>query len=79
MLTGLYFGIRASSRHDDAVASPIQRDADQLQRSAERSATIANVMFAAGSAVIVGGIAWKVLQLTSSDDDSAQTAPGAPR
>ncbi|HEY5921482.1 MAG TPA: hypothetical protein VIV11_07415 [Kofleriaceae bacterium] len=61
-LTGLYFGIRASSTHDDAVATPIQRDADELQHSAERSATIANVLFVIGGAAIAGGVAWKVYQ-----------------
>lgn len=65
-MTGVYFGIRASSTHDDAVATPIQRDAVELQRSAERSATIANVMFAVGGAAIVGGVVWKVWQWKTS-------------
>jgi tetratricopeptide (TPR) repeat protein len=69
--TGLFFGINASSTHDDAVATPIQRDAAELQRSAERSATIANVMFAVGGAAIVGGIVWKVWQWKTSPTTSA--------
>ncbi|HEX5061798.1 MAG TPA: tetratricopeptide repeat protein, partial [Kofleriaceae bacterium] len=40
MVTGVFFGVRASGTHDDAVATPIQRDAVELQASAERSATI---------------------------------------
>lgn len=62
--TGLYFGARASSTHDDAVASPVQRDALALQESAERSATLANVLFVAGGVVLAGGISWKIWQLT---------------
>lgn len=69
--TGGYFAIRASSTHDDAVATPIQRDAAELQRSAERSATIANVMFAVGGAAIVGGIVWKVWQWKTSPTTTA--------
>jgi tetratricopeptide (TPR) repeat protein len=73
VLTGVYFGVRASSRHDDALATPIQRDAAELQASAERSATIANVMFAAGGAVLAGGIVWKLLQWKSGSDNDAQS------
>jgi tetratricopeptide (TPR) repeat protein len=62
VLTGVFFGINASTTHDDAVATPIQRDAAELQRSAERQATIANVLFVVGGAAIAGGLAWKVYQ-----------------
>ncbi len=70
--TGVVFGIRAESTHDDAVATPIQRDAAELQRSAERSATLANVLFAMGGAAIVGGVVWKVWQWKTSRTTSAQ-------
>jgi tetratricopeptide (TPR) repeat protein len=73
VLTGLFFGIRAQATHDDAVATPIQRDSAELQRSAERSATIANVLFVAGGAAIAGGVAWKIYQWGSpSSSSSAQ-------
>lgn len=71
VLTGVFFGIRASTLHDDAVATPIQRDAAELQHSAERSATVANVMFAVGGAAIAGGVAWKVWQWRSARPSSA--------
>lgn len=79
VLTGAYFGIRASTRHDDAVAAPIQRDAAALQRSAERSATIANVLFVVGGATIASGLAWKLWQWQSGATTSArvQVAPGS--
>ena len=70
--TGIFFGIRASGTHDDAVATPIQRDAAELQRSAERSATIANVLFVLGGAAIAGGVAWKVYQWKTGTTTSAQ-------
>jgi len=71
-ITGLYFGIRASSTHDDAIATPIQRDAAELQASAERSATVANVLFVIGGAAIAGGVAWKVYQWKTGSSSSAQ-------
>jgi tetratricopeptide (TPR) repeat protein len=71
-LTGVYFGIRASSTHDDAVASPVQRDAAELQRSAERSATIANVLFVIGGAGIAGGVAWRVWQWKTGSETTTQ-------
>jgi tetratricopeptide (TPR) repeat protein len=72
VLTGLYFGIHASTTHDDAVATPIQRDAAELQHSAERSATIANVLFVVGGAAIAGGVAWKIYQWQTGSSSSAQ-------
>lgn len=72
VLTGVFFGIRASGTHDDAVATPIQRDAAELQASAERSATIANVLFVVGGAAIAGGAAWKIYQWKTGSSSSAQ-------
>lgn len=75
-MTGVYFGIRASNRHDDALATPIQRDAAELQNSAERSATIANVLFVAGGVAIAGGLAWKVWQWKSGNTSTAPASAG---
>ncbi|HUS33194.1 MAG TPA: tetratricopeptide repeat protein [Kofleriaceae bacterium] len=60
--TGIVFGIRSGAKHDDAVAAPGQRDAADLQASAEHYATVANVLFVAGGLVAAGGVAWKVWQ-----------------
>jgi tetratricopeptide (TPR) repeat protein len=76
--TGFYFGARASSTHDDAVATPIQRDAVELQRSAESSATIANVLFVAGGLVTAGGIGWKIWQWRSDDGTATATVTATP-
>jgi tetratricopeptide (TPR) repeat protein len=72
VITGVFFGVRAQSTHDDAVATAIQRDAQELQQSAERSATIANVLFVVGGAAIAGGVAWKVYQWKTGSSSSAQ-------
>jgi tetratricopeptide (TPR) repeat protein len=72
VLTGVFFGINASTTHDDAVATPIQRDSAELQRSAERSATVANVLFVVGGAAIAGGLVWKVYQWGNPRTSSAQ-------
>lgn len=76
VLTGAYFGIRASNLHDDAVATPIQRDAAQLQDSAQHSATVANVLFVVGGATIASGLVWKLWQWRSGDTSSAQVKVG---
>jgi tetratricopeptide (TPR) repeat protein len=76
-VTGIYFGIHASNLHDDALATPIQRDAAELQKSAERSATTANVLLVAGAAIMAGGVVWKIVQLESDDGtQSAQVTVG---
>lgn len=75
LATGFYFGARASSTHDDAVATPVQRDAIELQRSAERSATIANVMFVVSGIAIAGGVGWKIWQWRTSSDTTIAVTP----
>jgi tetratricopeptide (TPR) repeat protein len=77
--TGFVFGARASSTHDDAVASPVQRDAVELQHSAERSATIANVMFVVGGVGLAAGVGWKIYQWRTGARAQAQitVAPNA--
>jgi tetratricopeptide (TPR) repeat protein len=76
--TGFYFGARASSSHDDAVASPVQRDAAELQASAESSATIANVLFVVGGLATAGGIGWKIWQWKSDDGSASAVVTATP-
>jgi tetratricopeptide (TPR) repeat protein len=71
--TGFLFGARASSTHDDAVAAAVQRDAVELQHSAERSATVANVVFVLGGVAIAGGVGWRVWQWRSSEPSATVT------
>lgn len=70
--TGIVFGVRSGSKHDDAVAAPGQRDAADLQASAERYATVANVLFVVGGIAAAGGIGWKVWQ---RDSTTVQVTP----
>lgn len=72
--TGIVFGIRSGAKHDDAVAAPGQRDASELQASAEHYATIANVLFVVGGIATAGGIGWKVWQ---RDQTTVQVTPTA--
>lgn len=78
LASGFYFGARASGTHDDAVAAPVQRDALELQASAERSATIANVLFVVGGLVTAGGIGWKIYQWRTGTETTAtvRATPG---
>jgi len=78
LASGFYFGARASGTHDDAVAAPVQRDAVELQASAERSATIANVLFVVGGLVTAGGIGWKIYQWRTGTETTAtvRATPG---
>jgi tetratricopeptide (TPR) repeat protein len=71
--TGIYFGVRASSTHDDAVATPVQRDALLLQDSAEKSAKIANILFVIGGLTTAGGLGWKIWQLSTEDAEATVT------
>lgn len=72
LATGVVFGIRSGAKHDDAIAAPGQRDAAELQASAESYATIANVLFVVGGLATAGGIGWKVWQHKQT---SVQVAP----
>lgn len=70
--TGVVFGIRSGAKHDDAIAAPGQRDAAELQSSAEKYATIANVLFVVGGLATAGGVGWKVWQ---GKQTTVQVAP----
>jgi tetratricopeptide (TPR) repeat protein len=75
---GAVFGLRASAKHDDAVAAPVQRDAAELQASARTSANIANVLFVVGGLVTAAGVTWKVVQWRSEDEQSGAQLTVAP-
>jgi tetratricopeptide (TPR) repeat protein len=56
--SGLFLGLMAEGRHDDAVADPVQRSAAEHQQAAESLATAANVTLLAGAVVATVGLAW---------------------
>jgi len=69
--TGAVVGLMAGSRHDDAVAAPIQRDAADLADQADSLALVANIAFIAGGVIAAAGLAWAIVDLTGSGDDEA--------
>jgi tetratricopeptide (TPR) repeat protein len=64
--SGVFFGVLANTRHDDAAAARIQSDAQTQQDDAKRLATIANVAFVAGGALLVAGVTWGIVDLNVS-------------
>jgi len=57
--TGIVFGVLSSTKHDDAIVAAKQRDAADLQHTAEQYSTVANVLFVVGALVTIGGGAWE--------------------
>jgi tetratricopeptide (TPR) repeat protein len=81
VLTGALYGWRASTNHNAAFDEPSQQRALALQNAATHDASIANVMFAVGGAIVIGGAAWEFLAWRQRDRPPAQTlrvkvAPG---
>lgn len=64
----------AQSRHDDAVAEPEHQRAFRLQDEAKRLNRTGLTLVAVGAAVVAGGVAWGIVDLTGSDD--AEVAVG---
>lgn len=70
---GAFFGVMANGKHDDAVKEPVQTTAMGLQSDAKTYATVANVSYIAGGALIAAGV---VLWVLDSPKKSA-SATGA--
>jgi tetratricopeptide (TPR) repeat protein len=62
VVTGALFGWRANVNHDNAVAEPTQTTALADQNAAQSDATVANVMFIAGGAALLGGAIWEYFE-----------------
>src|SRR5262249_8464203 len=58
---GAVFGVLAKTRHDAALNADSQQAAVDTQADAKRYATIADVLFVAGTALTVVGVAWTIL------------------
>jgi tetratricopeptide (TPR) repeat protein len=71
--TGGAFAYLSSNRHDAAVSDPSASHAQSLQNTAQTDATLANVLFAVGGAVAVGGIVWEIVE-RHHEHDSNMTA-----
>jgi hypothetical protein len=68
LATGAVFAWRASANHDDAVNEPVQARAADLQQAAHHDATLANVMFAVGGAIAIGGGVYELLHQRSQHE-----------
>lgn len=56
---GAWFGYRARTNHDAAVGESSAVTAQQLQDDARSQALLANVLFVAGGAALIGGAIWE--------------------
>lgn len=63
IVVGAVLGALANGRESDATAAPGQVDADALAKEGETFATAANVSFAVGGALVLGGVAWGVADI----------------
>ncbi len=63
---GAVFGLMATSKRDDAVAAPGQREALDLEDDAKSRATLSNVSFVVGGVLLAAGVTWWLLDLKAS-------------
>lgn len=77
VLGGAFFGWRANANHNDAVDEPTQSGAADLQDSAHTDASVANVMFAVGGAVLIAGAVWEYFDWKSGSAHVQLTPTGA--
>lgn len=68
--TGAVLGGLAVAERDAAIEAPSQRDGMAALDRGETLATVANVLFAAGGAVLAVGVVWAVVALATAGDES---------
>jgi len=71
---GVALVLMARARHDDAVADPTQRGAEEKQASAESLMGAANVTLVAGGVVAAAGVVWWIIDATSGRPASRRPA-----
>ena len=78
-VAGAGFGIGAAARtkHDDAVAEPIQQRAADLQESAEALAGVSTVMIVVGAVLVASGASWLIVRATSTTSTTSPAARAA--
>lgn len=64
---GLFVGIQAKSKRDEAQDNPVSKDAQSEFDSAKGMATTANVLLIAGTVVAAGGVTWALLSRKKSE------------
>lgn len=70
------FGLLSKSRDSDAISEPIQRTAAEARDDAATYATIANVGFVVGGAIVLGGLVWGLVTVSSRPAQSASGGRG---
>jgi tetratricopeptide (TPR) repeat protein len=73
LLGGVVAGVLANKAHDDAVADPSFRGAQDSQDKAVTFATIANVGFVVGGAAVVVGVGWGLMDQPDTPPDQIAT------
>lgn len=68
---GLFVGLQAKSKRDDAQDNPVSADAQDEYDSAKSMATTANVLLIAGTVVAAGGVTWALLSRKKSEPAAA--------
>jgi len=68
---GLFVGLQAKSKRDEAQDNPKQADAQAELDSAKGMATTANVLLVAGTVVAAGGVTWALLSSKKSEPATA--------
>jgi tetratricopeptide (TPR) repeat protein len=71
---GTYFGLRAKSEESSGNDASSQEEAAAARSDAESLARNANVSWAIGGALVVLGVSWGVVDLTSSSSRSGRTS-----
>lgn len=66
VVTGAIFGAMASGKESDAQAEPVQTTAIDLRDSGKSFATISNITFIAGGALVAAGVVWWILDTPKS-------------
>jgi tetratricopeptide (TPR) repeat protein len=79
LVNGAVFGVLSGSAHDDAKKEPVQTKAIDDQNNAKTFATVANVSFIAGGALVVGGAVWWYLDSPKKTQPQTGQAHETPR
>jgi tetratricopeptide (TPR) repeat protein len=75
--TGAVLGGLAVAERDAAIEAPSQRDGMAALDRGETLATVANVLFSAGGAVLAVGVVWAIVALAAAGDESVALDRGA--
>lgn len=75
LIGGAVFGLMAKSREDDATSEPVQRTSIELRDTGETFATVSNISFIAGGALVAAGAVWWVLDMRASKRHGTSAMP----